>query len=203
LHIHVSIRKSMLIIAVILPLAAAGGIYMVIRLRHTPASTPPSISSQALVARLQECADLVTVRAPVTSVIEQADSGRLGSAHALLSVTCWLDVGCDLHRAQVLSASPSSHLLCLSLPAPRILAIRIDPDRTKVHTLSRTWLWHLYPGSEIELNLINKAVNAAAGGAIDQATSDSLITLARSRISAELKALASGSGWEIEVSWQP
>jgi hypothetical protein len=166
-------------------------------------NTHPAFSSAAVVAHLQQCADLVTVRAPITTVIEQHEIGTVGSAKALLSVTAWLDVGCDLHSAKVVSTDTSAHTLRLLLPGPRVLAVRIDAERTRVYDLQRSGLWHLIPGSSIEENLVNHAIERSTSSLIDQPTTAAMVRLAQERIRTELQSLASGAGWTVEVDWQP
>ena len=195
------VRRFLRILIVLLTVIAIGMAWtMFPRSSATPSS--PAFSSSSLVAYLKECSDLVVVRAPITTVIEQQDEGMLGSAQALLAVTAWLDVGCDLQQAKILSSDNASRTIRLSLPAPRILAVRLDAQRTKVYDLRRSGFWTFIPGSKIELDLVNRSVQAATTGVIDQPATEALVHLARERIRAELQRLASGSGWNVEVDWQ-
>jgi hypothetical protein len=174
-------------------------------LHGNPASArpPPAFSSTTLVAHLRECSDLVTVRAPLSTVIEQTSHGVTGGARALLAMTIWLDVGCDLGQARILSTDTDSKTLRVAIPAPRVLAIGLDAGRTRVYDQQRTGLWHFIPGSRIEQDLINSALHASPEEMLDQSVEDSLVRFARDRTSAFLKELASASGWSVEIEWPP
>ena len=167
------------------------------------ARSPPAFSSAALVAHLQQCSDLVTVRAPISSVIEQQSSGWFGSAKALVAITLWLDVGCDLHQARVISSDASSRTLILSLPSPKVLALRMDIERTRVYDLQRSGLWHLIPGSSIERDLVNQAVQGAPSHAMDDSSIEALLGIGRDRAKTELQVIGATSGWTVTVEWQP
>jgi hypothetical protein len=155
---------------------------------HAAAPPPP-------IAVIQHMSDLCTARVHLSDTIEAANNHHTGR---------WLIhseilIGVDLAKAAYAEIRPDSRQAVLRLPQPRILASKVDHDRSQeLYVKSRGWGrgWLSSP------QLVRERIWAEAdrklqrlGGQPDH------IEKARQQAERVLQQLFQGVGWKVRCEW--
>jgi hypothetical protein len=154
------------------------------------------------IEQVQQLAELVTVRAQVADAQQTSLAGYTGSIRAALLVKGEILVGVDLSQARFEQEDEVHRVAVLRLTRPRVLAARLDHERTKVFGVSTRGLWLMVPGGgDADAAVIDRAYREAQEGLEKAADNPELRRRAANQAELELREFCSSIGWQVEIRW--
>lgn len=179
----------------------AGAAFIIARLM--PLLLAPVPDDQPLtLERLQEVAELLTLRIGVEETLVTQIDGYVGGISVTLLVRGDVSLGVDLAQGRLVQVDPSRRRATLVLPPPHCVAPRVDQERSQVLALSRSGLWRMAPTSRPESAVLQAALLDAQHRVEAAAASPPARRRAQAHAAAVLQRFGQSLGWTIDLRWQ-
>lgn len=152
--------------------------------------------------QIRQSAELVVLEAPMESFVVKRRAGLVGGVELVLIARGSVLISTDLSQAEYEEINESTKLAVLSLPAPKVVWARLDPQQSRVHRLSRYGLWFMVIGDAGESELVELAWREAQARFIERGADQSLITQAKQHSERVLGELFAQTGWTVKAAWR-
>ncbi len=197
---HVVSASPQLMALLILSLAALLVVLLIVRQRLWPAGL--SKSSRITLAQIQAAAELVTLKLPMSQIVEVQLDGYSGGVRCVVLAHGEALIATDLDRA-ALELNVTGRVATVTLPPPRAISCRLDHEATTVALIGRRGAWRVLPGDAGEPAVIERALREAQRRLEVAAGTDVHLDAARCHAEAALRRLIEADGWTLAVRWQP